>query len=317
MNILFIDRVHEVLENMLCAEGYRCAHEYDSSPEQLHKKLQKFDGVVIRSRVPIDKEFLNAAPQLKFIARAGAGLENIDLDAAKQRNIQVFNVPEANRDAVGEHAVGMLLMLLNHLKRADHEVRQGIWRRAENRGTEIGGKTVGIIGFGQMGSAFAEKLRGFNCRILAYDQYHQKGPEYVSHVNLETLQRESDIISFHVPLTTETRYYLNDDFMARFKKPIVIINTARGPVVETAALVRGLKNGKITGACLDVLEYESRSFEQIAAQDLPEDFRYLIQSVNVILSPHIAGWTHESHVKLSQFLGEKILNYFRTENLKP
>jgi len=315
MKVLFIDRVHEVLEEMLVAAGNQCDHDYQSDSTTLQKKLSAYHGIVIRSRVPVDREFIQAAPQLKFIARAGAGLENIDLEAAEAQNVKVFNVPEANRDAVGEHAVGMLLMLLNHLKRADHEVRHGIWKRAENRGTEISGKTVGIIGFGQMGSAVAEKLWGFGCRIIAFDKYHQNGPDYVTHVSLKTLQQEADIISFHVPLTEETKYYLNDDFVQQCVRPFYLINTARGPVVETAALVIGLKSGKIAGACLDVLEYESRSFEQIAARDLPEDFRYLIQSENVVLSPHIAGWTHESHFKLSQFLGEKILNYFRAQNL--
>lgn len=315
MNVLFVDKVHDVLQEMLVEAGYRCDHDYHSDSAALRNKMATYDGIVIRSRVPIDRVFLNAAVKLKFIARAGAGLENIDLDTAKQKGIQVFSVPEANRDAVGEHAVGMLLMLLNHLKRADNEVRKGVWRRAENRGTEIGGKTVGIIGFGQMGSAFAEKLSGFGCRIIAFDKYHQKGPEYVTHVSREILQKESDIISFHVPLTDESRYYLNEDFVAQCGRSFVLINTARGSVVETAALVRGLKSEKITGACLDVLEYESRSFEQIAARDLPTDFQYLIQSEKVVLSPHIAGWTHESHIKLSKFLGEKILNYFRAQNL--
>lgn len=314
MRILFVDRVHEVLEQMLLDAGHDCHHGYDSDRAAIEQKLAGYHGIVIRSRIPIDRKFLAAAPNLRFIARAGAGLENIDLEAAQEQNVQVFSVPEANRDAVGEHAVGMLLMLLNHLKKADAEVRNGIWKRAENRGTEIGGKTVGIIGFGQMGSAFAEKLRGFNCRILAYDKYHQNAPDYVQHVKLKTLQNEADIISFHTPLTDETKYYLNDEFVANCAKPFYLINTARGPVVETSALVRGLKSGKIAGACLDVLEYEARSFEKLHAENLPDDFRYLTTSEQVILSPHIAGWTHESHYKLSRFLGDKILTYFQRQN---
>lgn len=315
MNILFVDRVHDVLEQTLLDAGWHCDHDYDSDRSALLQNLTNYHGIVIRSRVPIDSEFLAAAPNLQFIARAGAGLENIDLKASEERNVKVFNVPEANRDAVGEHAVGMLLMLLNHLKRADAEVRNGIWRRAENRGTEISGKTVGIIGFGQMGSAFAEKLRGFGCRILAYDKYHNDAPDYVNHVDLKTLQQEANIISFHTPLTEETTYYLNKQFAADCAKPFYLINTARGKIVETRALVEGLKSGKIAGACLDVLEYEAASFEKLHAENLPEDFRYLTASENVILSPHIAGWTHESHYKLSRFLGDKILTYFQGQNI--
>lgn len=314
MNILFVDRVHDVLEEMLRGAGYNCDHDYDSDRTTLLQKLTNYHGIVIRSRIPIDLEFLEAAPNLQFIARAGAGLENIDLETAKKRNVQVFSVPEANRDAVGEQAVGMLLMLLNNLKRADAEVRRGIWKRAENRGTEIGGKTVGIIGYGQMGSAFAEKLRGFGCRILAFDKYHQNAPDYLQHVDLKTLQNEADIISFHTPLTEETKYYLNDEFLTSCAKPFYLVNTARGPVVKTSTLVRGLKSGKIAGACLDVLEYEARSFENLHAAQLPDDFQYLTNSEQVILSPHIAGWTHESHYKLSKFLGDKILTYFQRQN---
>ena len=314
MNILFVDRVHDVLEEMLTAAGHHCTHDYTSDKLALQQNLSDCEGIIIRSRFVIDAAFLDAAPNLKFIARAGAGLENIDLASAKSRNVAVFMVPEANRDAVGEHAVGMLLMLLNHLKRADSEVRNGTWLRAENRGTEIGEKTVGIVGFGNMGSAFAEKLRGFNCRILAYDKYHNNGPDYVTHCSLEQLQQESDVISVHIPLTDETLYFVNDDFIDHCKKGVYLINTARGKVVETKALVRGLKSGQVAGACLDVLEYEAISFERLHAEQLPDDFQYLIQSSNVLLSPHIAGWTHESHYKLSKFLGDKILQYFASPN---
>ncbi len=310
MNILFVDHVHPVLEELLTSAGHHCQHNYNGSQNEIQQNLNDCHGIVIRSRFKINAAFIQAAPQLKFIARAGAGLENIDLECAQQHNVQVFAVPEANRDAVGEHAVGMLLMMLNHLKRADEQVRNGMWLRAENRGIEIGGKTVGIIGFGNMGSAFAEKLRGFNCRILVYDKYHQNTPPFVESVSLQKLQRESDIISIHVPLTAETEYLIDADFIDSCAKPFYLINTARGKVVHTASLVLGLKSSKVAGACLDVLEYEALSFEQIHAENLPPEFQYLIESDRVILSPHIAGWTHESHYKLSQFLGDKILNYF-------
>lgn len=310
MNILFLDRVHEQLEKMLIHAGHHCDHDYENDKPTVQQKLSNYDGVIIRSRFLIDRKFLEAAPNLKFIARAGAGLENIDLVSAEERGVKVFMASEGNRDAVGEHAVGMLLMLLNHLKKVDAEVREGIWKRAENRGTEIGGKTIGIIGYGNTGNAFAQKLLGFNCRILAYDKYHREGPDHVTHCSLKELQEQSDIISFHVPLTEETLYLLNDDFINTCKKPFYVINTARGKVVNTTALVNGLKSGKIAGACLDVLEYEAISFERLHADQLPEEFKYLIESEKVILSPHIAGWTHESHLKLSQFLGDKILAYF-------
>lgn len=310
MNILFADRVHEVLEQMLIAAGHHCHHDYDSTKTDIQQKLNEVEGIIIRSRFLIDEAFLKSAPKLKFIARAGAGLENIDLVSAAAHKVKVFMVPEANRDAVGEHAVGMLLMMLNHLKRVDAEVRNGIWLRAENRGTEIGGKTIGIIGFGNMGSAFAEKLRGFNCRILAYDKYHQNAPDYVEHVSLQTLQQESDVISVHVPLTPETHYLIDEEFIRGCSKSFYLINTARGKVVNTKALVKGLQSGEIAGACLDVLEYEAISFEQLHAENLPPDFQYLVESDQVLLSPHIAGWTHESHYKLSKLLGDKILSYF-------
>lgn len=314
MNVLFLDSVHEELEVMLSQAGFNCEHDYSHPKSEILKKLEHVNGLVIRSRIPIDRDLLKAAPNLKFIARAGAGLENIDLDEAAKLQIKVFSVPEANRDAVGEHALGMLLMLLNHLKRADAEVRNGIWRRAENRGIELKNKTLGIIGFGQMGSAFAEKLSGLGCRILAYDKYHQLMPASVKAVNLSEIQNECDIISFHVPLTPETHYYLNDEFIKNCKKQVVIINTARGKVIDTAALVRGLKSEKVLGACLDVLEYEGKSFESLELEKTPETLRFLLESEKVILSPHIAGWTHESHFKLSRLLGEKILQYFQPPN---
>jgi D-3-phosphoglycerate dehydrogenase len=314
MNVLFLDSVHDELQHMLSKAGYDCEHDYSSHKNEILNKLHRVNGLVIRSRIPIDRELLNAAPNLKFIARAGAGLENIDLDEAAKLQIKVFSVPEANRDAVGEHALGMLLMLLNHLKRADAEVRNGIWRRAENRGTELKNKIVGIIGFGQMGSAFAEKLSGLGCRILAYDKYHQLMPASIKAVSLSDIQSQCDVISFHVPLTKETHYYLNDEFLENCKKEVVIINTARGKIIDSAALVRGLKSEKVLGACLDVLEYEGKSFESLELEKTPETLKFLLESEKVLLSPHIAGWTHESHFKLSRLLGEKILQYFQPPN---
>ena len=307
MRVLFLDSVHEILAQRLLGLGWTCDHDYTSTYDVIRERIADYDGIVIRSRIPMDAALIKAATQLKFIARSGAGLENIDLEAAAAHGVEVVSSPEGNRDAVGEQAIGMMLMLLNHLKRADAEVRQGIWRRAENRGTEIANRTIGIIGYGQMGSAFAQKLSGFGCRVIAYDKYRTlTAGDFAEQVDLTTLQRASDVISLHLPETAETHHYVNDAFIAACSKSIVLINTARGMNVDTAALVRGLESGAISGACLDVLEFEKRSFEGLSADALPDAFRYLIQSDRVILSPHIAGWTHESYVKLSSVLADKL-----------
>ncbi|MBL4594243.1 MAG: hydroxyacid dehydrogenase, partial [Flavobacteriales bacterium] len=242
---------------------------------------------------------------------SGAGLENIDLPCAEQKGIKVFNSPEGNRVAVGEHALGMILMLFNQLKKGDLEVRKGFWDREGNRGLEIAGKTIAIIGYGNMGSAFAKTLSGFDCKVIAHDKYkttlrQAQGNNYVKQVDLETIYKETDVLSIHLPLSEETYHYVNKEFLLKFKKPIYIINTARGNNVCVTDLVEALKINKVLGACLDVLEYETKSFETIASEELPEDFKYLAQSDKVILSPHVAGWTQESYVKLSSFLADKI-----------
>lgn len=309
--ILFIDSVHPVLEERLTKLGVVCEHDYQSSKAEIEAKISHYQGVVIRSRFTLDNTFLDAANHLKFIARSGAGLENIDVAYAEKLGIKVINSPEGNRDAVGEHAIGMLLMLFNQLKKGDAEVRKAIWDREGNRGLELAGKTVGIIGYGFMGSSLAKKLAGFDCKILAYDKYNTGfGSAQVQEVSLEELKAESDIISIHLPLTTETNYYVNDEFINSCTKPFYLINTARGNHVKVADLIKGLKSRKILGACLDVLEYETKSFETISKNQLPADFVYLTQSEKVILSPHVAGWTVESYVKLSSVLGNKIETEF-------
>jgi D-3-phosphoglycerate dehydrogenase / 2-oxoglutarate reductase len=311
MNIAFIDTVHPVLQEMLEAKKIVCTPLYNDDIQSLKSKIKNFDGIVIRSRIRLDAAFLAHATGLKFIARSGAGMENIDLDYCAQKNIVCFNSPEGNRDAVGEHMLGALLMLMNNLKKADNEVRQGIWLREENRGYEITGKTIGIIGFGNMGSAFAKKLSGFDCTILAYDKYKKGfGNNYVKEASLNEIYESSDIVSLHIPLTKETHYLINNDFISKIKKPFYLLNSSRGQNVETQALVEGLKNRKIIGACLDVLEYEKTSFEKLDVSTLPEPMQYLVQAPNVILSPHIAGWTHESYYKLSWHLGDKIIKHF-------
>ena len=308
MRILFADSNHPVLHELLIAAGFQCDLFWDRSPEDLVKMLPGYEGLVIRSRFRLTKEVLETAEKLKVIGRVGAGMENIDLEFASKKNITCLCGPEGNRDAVGEHATGMLLMLLNHLKRADAEVRQGIWRRAANRGTEIKDKTVGIIGYGNMGSAFAEKLSGFGCRILAYDKYKSGfGTPVVTETNLQHIFSECDIVSLHLPQSAETINFVNADFIASFSKPFYLINTARGKCVNTADLVKALESGKIAGACLDVFEYETSSFEKLDAAKLPPDWRYLINSDKVILSPHIAGWTHESNYKMSRMIAEKMI----------
>jgi D-3-phosphoglycerate dehydrogenase len=305
--VLFIDRVHPILEEELTRHGFTCEDDYHGDYEEIKAKLPSYSGLVIRSRIPVDEAFLEAGSNLKFIARSGAGLENIDLAAAKKRGIAVYNSPEGNMDAVGEHALGMLLSLFNKLNKADREVRDAIWDREGNRGIELSGKTVGIIGFGHMGSAFAKRLQGFDCRILAYDNYKKSyAPSFVEETSLEEVKAESDVISIHLPLSEETNRYINKDFINSCGKNFFLINTARGKHVLINDLLEGLENGKIQGACLDVLEFEKSSFD-VSKDDLPQDFKKLTELDNVILSPHVAGWTRESYVKLSKFLAEKIL----------
>lgn len=305
--ILFVDTVHPILEERLLGMGYSCDHDLKSTKVEIESKIDQYFGLVIRSRFPIDELFLNKASNLKFIARSGAGLENINVAYAEENGTTVFNSPEGNMDAVGEQAIGMLLMLFNQLKKGDLEVRKGVWDREGNRGLELSKKTVGIIGYGNMGKALAEKLSGFGCRVIAYDKYKTDfGSEIIEEVTLDTIFEETDVLSIHLPLSEETHHYFNKAFLGRFKKPIYVINTARGNNVCVADLVDGIKDKTVLGACLDVLEYETKSFETINAKELPEDFKFLTQSDNVVLSPHVAGWTQESYVKLSSFLADKI-----------
>ena len=309
MKILLADSNHPVLEKTLRDAGFQCDAFWDLSAEELTRLLPQYSGLIIRSKFRVDAALLAACPALKCIGRVGAGMENIDVAFAEARGVRCLCVPEGNRDAVGEHALGMLLMLLNHLKKADLEVRQGIWLRAENRGTELRDKTVAIIGYGQMGSSFAKKMSGLESRVLAHDKYKNGfGSTNVLEASLEQIFEETDILSLHLPLTAETRYYFNSEFLSRFKKPIYLINTARGKCLDTAALVDGLKSKKVLGACLDVIEYESLSFETLDTRQLPEPMQYLLSAENVILSPHIAGWTHESNYRMSLLIAQKMIS---------
>jgi len=311
INILFIDSVHPLLQKELEAKGFTCHLEYEWSREKIGEELHKFDGIVIRSRVKLDKELIDKGSKLKFIARAGAGMENIDVPYAESKGIKCLPSAEGNRDAVGEHALGMLLCLMNNINRADLEVRQGLWIRESNRGVELQGKTIGIIGYGNMGSAFAQRLKGFDVTVLAYDKYKKNySNEFVKESTLEELFEKTDVLSIHLPLTEETNHIVNRSFLEKFQKNIFFINTSRGKQVKTDDLVECMKSGKVIGACLDVLEYESLSFEGLDKSNLPPSFRYLIESDRVVLTPHIAGWTHESNEKISATLARKILELF-------
>lgn len=308
MRILLADSNHEILHQTLIQAGFDCDLFWEKSADELIALLPNYEALIIRSKFKITREIIDKCPKLKCIGRVGAGMENIDVNYAQSKNIVCLAVPEGNRDAVGEQAIGMLLMLLNHLKKADNEVRNGIWLRAENRGTELKEKTVGIIGYGNTGSVFAKKLSGFECKILAHDKYKKNfGNDFVQESSLQQIFDEADILSIHLPLTDETKYLVNENFLNQFKKQIYFINTARGKCVNTADLVNALKSGKVKGACLDVLEYESVSFENISAEKMPEPMQYLIHSDKVILSPHIAGWTHESNFKMSKWIAEKMI----------
>ncbi|MFA6950159.1 MAG: NAD(P)-dependent oxidoreductase [Lentimicrobiaceae bacterium] len=306
--VLFIDTAHPYLSEELTRRGFTCFHYTGTDRNELLKQLHLYDGLIIRSKIKLDKEALDHTKHLRFIARVGAGMENIDLPYAESLGITCLNAPEGNRDAVGEHATGMLLALLNHLCRVNTEVRKGIWIREGNRGTEICGKTVAIIGYGNMGSAFAQRMRGFNARVIAYDKYKSGfGNDWVDEVQMDEVFKEADIVSLHLPLTDETNQLVDAAYLAKFRKPIFIVNTARGQCINTRALVEALESGRVSGAALDVLEFEKLSFENLDAANLPEAFKQLISSDKVLLSPHIAGWTNESNYKMAKVLVDKIL----------
>jgi len=307
MKILIIDTVHPLLKQELEKENHICDTAYNKSKTEIEQIISNYQGIIIRSRFNIDKHFIDCGSNLKFIARAGSGLENIDVDYAENKNIHCYNAAEGNRQAVAEHALGMLLSLFNSLNKADQEVRNGVWEREGNRGIELAGKTVAIIGYGNNGSAFAEVLKGFGVTILAYDKYLTN---YPNKSTMETIRKETDIVSLHIPLTEETTYLIDEDFINSFEKDIYLINTARGKCTNTKNLVTALESGKIKGACLDVLEYEKTSFENLSQEGFTNDIQYLMNAKNTILSPHIAGWTTESNVKIAEVLLNKFISDF-------
>lgn len=311
MRVLHLDTNHPMLIEQLADLGFVNDEEYQASKKEVEKLVHEYDGIIIRSRFSIDKGFLQKATKLKFIGRVGAGLENIDVEFALAKGIFLAAAPEGNRNAVGEHALGMLLSLFNNLNKADSEIRQGKWDREGNRGIELEGKTVGIIGYGNTGKAFAKKLKGFDVDVLCYDILKDVGDENARQVPLKELQKKCDVLSLHVPETDLTISMVDKAFIAAFAKSFWLINTARGKCVVTSDLVSGLQSGKIRGAALDVLEYEKISFEDLfSGGKLPDAFKYLIKSKNVLLTPHVAGWTVESKIKLAQTIVDKIKERF-------
>ena len=293
---------------MLQQAGYEVSLEPDHDYQSLLSAAQGYDALVVRSKVNIDRAFIDAVPSLRCIGRVGAGMETIDVAYAESRGVKCINSPEGNRDAVGEHAVGLLLALLNHIAIADSEVRRGLWRREANRGLELGSRTVGLIGFGNMGQAFARRLQGFGCKVLAYDKCLAAGQTIIgTHiVALQQLQAEADVVSLHVPLTDETLHLVDDRFISAMQHPFFLVNTARGAVVNTDALVRGMQSGKVLGAALDVLEYENMNADSLG--EVPPSVQWLMQSPRTVLTPHVAGWTVESKERLARVLAEKIIS---------
>jgi D-3-phosphoglycerate dehydrogenase / 2-oxoglutarate reductase len=307
--VLFLDNAHPFLIGNLTEHGFDCHTDTASSKLEVESFIDQYQGIVMRSRFSIDQSFLERATNLRFLAREGVGVEHIDVDFATSKGVQVLISPEGSKDTVAEHALGLLLCLLNNLSRADQQVRNGHWIREANRAVELKGKTVGILGYGNMGSAFAQRLQGFGVRVLAFDKFKTGyGDAFAEESSLEMLCQEADVLSVHIPYSIDNHYYINDAFLKKFSKKIYVVNTARGLVLNTADLVENLKSGKVAGAALDVLEYEETSFDKFRLEQLPPAFEYLAQAENVVLSPHVAGWSYESKEKHARVLASKILN---------
>lgn len=313
MKVFFVDRVHPILAERLSKHQFVCIDASILSLEEFQALGNQVEGMVIRARFMLSEAVLSHFPKLSFIARSGSGLENIDQGYCKRKAIILFNSPEGNRTAVAEHALGMLLALMNKFPQAQAQLNNGLWRREENRGEELNGKTVGIIGYGNNGRAFAKLLKGLDVKILAYDKYIKGfGDSQVQESTLHALFEQADVVSLHIPQNKETRAMVNTSFFQSFSKPIYFLNLSRGKIVVTEDLVEALKSGKIKAAGLDVLEYESKDFEVLRNENTSECMDYLIQSHRVILTPHVGGWTKESYFKLSSILADKILAHFST-----
>lgn len=302
--ILITETIHECIITILEELGYEVHYEPKIDRQGILEILEDYTGVIVRSKTPQDKEFIDAGVNLKFLARSGAGMDQVDVDYALSKNLILLNAPEGNRDAVAEHTVGMLLSLINNFRKADNEVRNKVWDREGNRGVELMHRTFGIIGYGFMGEAVSQRLSGFGCKVIAYDKYKSGyGTKFAQAVSLEELQERADIVSFHVPLTEETKFYVNDDFIESFEKNIVLLNTSRGEILRLSTLVKYLKSGKILAAGLDVLENEKM---KKLTKEQDRMMNELSKMENVLLTPHIGGWTVESYIKISETIGEKI-----------
>ena len=308
LKILIVDEIHPSLFEMLDGAGFSYDYQPSLKRNGILELITGYEGLIIRSKTPIDEEFLQKATSLRFIARAGAGLDLIDIEAVQKRNIQLFAANEGNKDAVGEQVIGMLLSLMANIAKANREVKNRIWNREDNRGYELMGKTVGIVGYGFNGRATAKKLSGFDCKVLAYDKLQNGyGDEYASEATMSQILEEADVLSLHIPLTEGTKLMIDDAFISRFKKPFFLINISRGEIVNLQSVVNGLENGKIRGACLDVLENEKLNS---LTPEQEKVFDYLAKSDRVILTPHIAGWTYESYVKINEVLVRQIREAF-------
>ncbi|NPA46092.1 MAG: hydroxyacid dehydrogenase [Chlorobi bacterium] len=313
--ILIIDRVHPLLEESLRKRGFQVETDLSSPAIELSLRYPETRCLVLRSRLPVDRDFLMRFPHLGCVVRVGSGLEGIDTDFAASRGIRVMNTPEGNRNAVGEHALGLLLNLMRHTCRANLEIRRDSWNRKANTGYELDGRTVGIIGYGNTGKAFARKLAGFDTEVLAYDIRDGVGDSYARQTGMDEIFERATVVSLHVPLTSLTHHLVNDDWIAAFRHPFWLINTSRGEVTDTAALERALREGKIRGAGLDVLEFEQKRFgNQNDLKDWPPVFHELKSMPNVLLTPHIAGLTRESYEKLALAAVDKISRYFNMNN---
>lgn len=300
--ILIADYLHPAFKEEVAKQGFECDVQPLISREEILKVLKNYIGIAIRTKFQIDKEVIDAGTNLRFIARAGAGMDNVDEAYASTKDIICINAPEGNRDAVAEHVIAMLLSLLNNLRKADYEVRHGIWDREANRGWELKGRTVAIIGYGNTGQMLARKLSGFEVKVIAYDKYKiDFSDQYVEEVSMEQVVKQADILSFHLPLTFETKQLFNEEYLFHFKKPIIVLNASRGEVLNTRIILNGIQSGKIIGAGLDVLEVEK--FPALSEQAW---YQELSDNPKLILSPHVAGWTHESYRKISEVLADKL-----------
>jgi D-3-phosphoglycerate dehydrogenase len=301
---LIIDPMHPSLFSMLEEIGWESHYHPEITFEEIQREHRSYDGLIVRSKTVINRELLGETPSIRFIGRAGAGVDNLDTEYLKGKNIQIITAAEGNRDAVGEFTVGILLSLMRNIPRADKQVRDYVWEREGNRGEELSGKTIGLIGYGNMGQAFAKRLTGFGCKVLAYDKYKSGfGSSGCVEVTMDTIHRESDILSLHIPLTRETKGLVNFEYLNRFEKNIIVVNTARGEIIYLNELNQALESGKVRGAALDVLENEKLNK---LSPEQKQAFESLKGKSNVIFTPHIAGWTYESHVKINVALVEKI-----------